>query len=160
VPHVYLAGDGACIGGADVAELQGRRTALAILEDLGRSVDARAVAGLERALARQARFRRALDAAYPFPQHLLDAVPDDELVCRCEGITAGALRAAARERAATEVNRAKALTRVGMGRCQGRVCGEAAAVLIARAAGIEVARIGRLRAQPPVKPIPIVVRAA
>ena len=160
VPHVYLAGDGAGIGGADVAELQGRRTALAILEDLGRAVDAREVARLERALARQARFRRALDAAYPFPRHLVDAVADDEMVCRCEGITAGALRAATRERDAGELNRAKALTRDGMGRCQGRVCGEAAAALIADAAGIDLERIGRLRSQPPVKPIPIAVETA
>ena len=34
-PAVYLAGDGARIGGADMAELQGRRTALALLEDVG-----------------------------------------------------------------------------------------------------------------------------
>src|SRR5205807_391037 len=67
VGDVYLAGDGARIGGADVAELQGRRTALAVLEDLGRAVDRHEVARLERALARHARFRRALDAAYPFP---------------------------------------------------------------------------------------------
>jgi NADPH-dependent 2,4-dienoyl-CoA reductase/sulfur reductase-like enzyme len=160
VPHVYLAGDGAGIGGADVAELQGGRAALAILEDLGRDVDARERTRLERALARQARFRGALDAAYPFPQHLLDAIGDDELVCRCEGITAGALRAAVRGREANEVNRAKALTRVGMGRCQGRVCGETATALIARVAGMDVERIGRLRSQPPVKPIPMVARLA
>ena len=160
VPHVYLAGDGASIGGADVAELQGRRTALALLEDLGRDVDAREAARLDGALARQARFRRALDAAYPFPRHLVEAIGDADLVCRCEGIAAGTLRAAARERGADEANRAKALTRVGMGRCQGRVCGEAAAALIAQCTGTEVERIGRLRAQPPVKPIPIVADAS
>jgi len=156
VAGVYLAGDGARIGGADVAELQGRRTALAVLEDLGRGIDRREVARLDRALARQARFRRALDAAYPFPGHLVDAVGDDEIICRCEGVTVGALRQAARDRGAREVNRVKALTRIGMGRCQGRVCGEAAAELLARACGEDIERIGRLRGQPPVKPIPIV----
>ena len=156
VAGVYLAGDGARIGGADVAEMQGRRTALAVLEDLGRGVDRREVARLDRALARQARFRRALDAAYPFPGHLVDAVGDDEIICRCEGVTVGALRQAARDRGAREVNRVKALTRIGMGRCQGRVCGEAAAELLARACGEDIERIGRLRGQPPVKPIPIV----
>ena len=160
VSHVYLAGDGASIGGADVAELQGRRTALTLLQDLGRNVDARAAARLDRALARQARFRRALDAAYPFPRHLVDAIDDAELVCRCEGIAAGTLRAAARARGADEANRAKALTRVGMGRCQGRVCGEAAAALLAKSTGSDVERIGRLRAQPPVKPIPVVAGAS
>ena len=156
VAGVYLAGDGAGIGGADVAEQQGRRTALAVLEDLGRSVDRREVARLDRGLARQARFRHALDAAYPFPRHLVDTVGDDEIICRCEGVTVGALRQAARDRGAREVNRVKALTRIGMGRCQGRVCGEAAAELLARACGEDIERIGRLRGQPPVKPIPIV----
>ena len=158
MPGIYLAGDGARIGGADVAELQGRRTALALLEDLGRSVDRREVARLDRALARQARFRRALDAAYPFPGHLVDAIGDDEIVCRCEGITAGTLRQAARDKGAHELNRAKALTRIGMGRCQGRLCGEAAAELLARACGADIESIGRLRCQPPVKPIPILAR--
>jgi NADPH-dependent 2,4-dienoyl-CoA reductase/sulfur reductase-like enzyme len=156
VAGVYLAGDGAGIGGADVAELQGRRTALAVLEDLGRGVDRREVARLDRALARQARFRRALDAAYPFPAHLIDTIGDDEIVCRCEGVSVGALHHAARERGAREVNRVKALTRIGMGRCQGRVCGDTAAELLARACGEDIERMGRLRGQPPVKPIPIV----
>lgn len=156
VPSVYLAGDGAGIGGADVAELQGRRTALAVLADLGRSVDAREAARLDRALARHARFRRALDASYPYPGHLLEAIGDDEIVCRCEGITAGALRQAAGDKGAHEVNRVKAMTRIGMGRCQGRVCGEAAAELLARACDVDLATVGRLRGQPPVKPIAIV----
>jgi len=36
------------------------------------------------------------------------------------------------------------------------VCGEAAAELLARACGEDIERMGRLRGQPPVKPIPIV----
>ena len=155
VAGVYLAGDGARIGGADVADLQGRRTALAVLEDLGRTVDRHEVARLDRALGRQARFRRAIDAAYPFPAHLVDTIGDGEFVCRCEGVTVGALREAVRDRGAREVNRVKALTRIGMGRCQGRVCGEAAAELIARACGEDIESVGRLRSQAPVKPIPI-----
>jgi NADPH-dependent 2,4-dienoyl-CoA reductase/sulfur reductase-like enzyme len=99
VPGIYLAGDGARIGGADVAELQGRRTAVALLEDLGRAVDRREVMRLDRALERQSRFRHALDAAYPYPGHLIDTIGDEEIVCRCEGITAGALRQAAHDRA-------------------------------------------------------------
>jgi len=160
VAGIYLAGDGARIGGADVAELQGRRTAYAVLEDLGRAIDRHEVARLDRALARQARFRRALDGAYPFPAHLVDTIADGEIVCRCEGVTVGALREAVQNRGAREVNRVKALTRIGMGRCQGRVCGEAAAELLARACGEDIDRVGRLRGQPPVKPIPIVAGAS
>jgi NADPH-dependent 2,4-dienoyl-CoA reductase/sulfur reductase-like enzyme len=155
VPQVYLAGDGAGIGGADVAELQGERTALAVLEDLGRRIDPHHAALLECRLASQARFRRALEQAYPYPSHLLDEVADSEIICRCEGITAGTLRATVVERDAQEINRLKAFTRIGMGRCQGRVCGHAAAEILARALGKDVSAVGRLRGNPPVKPIPI-----
>ena len=155
VPGVYLAGDGAGIGGADSAELQGQRVAFAVLEDLGRDIDKARVATLDRKLARQMKFRRALENAYPYPAHLLDGVADGEIVCRCEGITAGALRAAGRERCAHEMNRLKAFTRVGMGRCQGRVCGHAAAEILARTLGKDIATVGRLRGNPPVKPVPV-----
>jgi NADPH-dependent 2,4-dienoyl-CoA reductase/sulfur reductase-like enzyme len=154
-PGVYLSGDGAGIGGADVAELQGERAALAVLEDIGARIDAARVAVLDRKLARQARFRRALERAYPYPAHLLDDVADAEIICRCEGIAAGALRAAVTERGADEMNRLKALTRIGMGRCQGRVCAGAAAEIFARTLGADVAAVGRLRGNPPVKPIPV-----
>jgi NADPH-dependent 2,4-dienoyl-CoA reductase/sulfur reductase-like enzyme len=153
--EVYLAGDGAGIGGADAAELQGERAAWALIEDLGRPIDAARVAELERGLARQKRFRAALEAAYPFPSHIAAAIGDDEIVCRCEGITAGTLRRTATERDAPEMNRLKAFTRCGMGRCQGRVCGQAAAEVLAAARGVEIETVGRLRGNPPIKPIPV-----
>ena len=53
------------------------------------------------------------------------------------------------------MNRAKAFTRVGMGRCQGRVCGPAAAQILAATRGCDVAEVGRLRGQAPVKPLSI-----
>lgn len=152
---VYLAGDGAGIGGADVAELQGERAALALIEDLGRPVEGPRVAEIGRRLARQRRFRAALEAAYPYPHHLVAAIGDDEMVCRCEGLTAGTLRRAALERDARDMNRLKALTRCGMGRCQGRVCGQAAAEIVAGALGVQVDAVGRLRGNPPVKPIAV-----
>lgn len=159
VAEVYLAGDGAGIGGADVAELTGERAALALIADVGGPAEASRARGIDRRLARQRRFRDALEAAYPFPHHLVTAIADEEIVCRCEGITAGTLRHAARERGAGEINRLKALTRVGMGRCQGRVCGLAAAEILARETGVPIAAVGRLRGQPPVKPIPMAALA-
>jgi hypothetical protein len=46
-----------------------------------------------------------------------------------------------------------------MGRCQGRVCGPAANLVLAAMANLPPERIGRLRSQPPVKPIPMAVVA-
>ena len=155
VAGVYLAGDGASIGGADVAELQGERTALTLLADAGHRTDVERVQLLDRALSRQARFRAALDASYPFPAHLLPTIPDDTVVCRCEGVTAGTLRTTIALRDPADVNRLKAFTRLGMGRCQGRMCGHVGAELLADARNGDTIGAGRLRAQPPVKPLPL-----
>ncbi|AOK62360.1 FAD/NAD(P)-binding oxidoreductase [Burkholderia ubonensis] len=159
VPGVYVAGDGAGIAGADAAEASGRRAALALLADAG--VDARAAAGkpdaaaLERRLARIDAFRAGLEAAFAPPAQYAAHCPDDTIVCRCEEVDAGALRRCIRGGEAGEINRLKALTRVGMGRCQGRMCGDAAALVLAAETGKPLAEVGRLRAQPPVKPFPI-----
>ena len=55
----------------------------------------------------------------------------------------------------TDVNRLKAFSRLGMGRCQGRMCGHVGAELLAAHAGCGIVEAGRLRAQPPIKPIPL-----
>ena len=154
VRGIYLAGDGAAIGGAEVAELSGARAALALLEDQRIVADPLLLAHLDRRLRSEARFRAALERAFPYPAHLARHMPDETLLCRCEAITAGELRAAAGD-GAPEVNRAKALSRVGMGRCQGRVCGPPAAEVLADALALPVEEVGRLRGQMPVKPIPV-----
>ncbi|ANN69148.1 NAD(P)/FAD-dependent oxidoreductase [Bordetella bronchialis] len=155
VPGVYVAGDGAGIAGADAAELAGERAALALLQDLGMPVDTARARTLGRKLARQDRLRDALERAFPFPAEWAASLDDDVVLCRCEEITVGALRASAQVDGARELNRGKALTRVGMGRCQGRMCGAAAAEVLARASGVPLPQVGWLRAQPPIKPIPI-----
>lgn len=155
VPGLFIAGDGGTIAGADMAEISGALAAFALLQDRGFS---RGNAAPLRARRRKlARFRAALDAAFPFPAHLAQATADDTIVCRCEAITAGELRRHARDLGAQEVNRAKALSRVGMGRCQGRVCGLVAAEILARELDTSTEAIGYLRGQPPVKPLPLAV---
>ena len=157
VAGVYLAGDGASILGADAAELAGRRAALALLEDLGDPTGEGAGRRLESGLRRIARFQRGLQRAYPLPVAWLRDCPDDLVICRCENVRAGVLRQAASEGGVVEINRLKALTRVGMGRCQGRMCAGAAAEILACSTGRPIAEVGRLRAQPPIKPIPLMV---
>jgi NADPH-dependent 2,4-dienoyl-CoA reductase/sulfur reductase-like enzyme len=153
VKGVYLGGDGARILGARSAEASGRLAALAALADFGFPVAAGEQAKLRRAVAGYDRFAQGLAQAFPWPAEQAAALPDDAVVCRCESITAGELRAVVNETSAVEVNRAKALSRVGMGRCQGRYCGLAAAEVIAAEGGVPVESVGRLRGAAPVKPI-------
>lgn len=154
--RIYLAGDGAGVGGADAAELRGELAALALLEDQGVAIDRARQSTIRKALARLQRFRVALERALPVPHHFADNLPDETIVCRCETIRAGEIRAA-QNLSPEEMNRAKAYTRIGMGRCQGRVCGLAAAQILAASKGQPVSEVGRLRGQAPIKPLPIML---
>jgi NADPH-dependent 2,4-dienoyl-CoA reductase/sulfur reductase-like enzyme len=158
VPGVYLAGDGVRVLGADAAEIGGRLAALAVLKDNQLLVDEDQLRRLRAEQARMDRFRQGLVQAFPWPAQQAADLPDDAIVCRCETFTAGELRRTVGEMGAREANRAKALCRVGMGRCQGRYCGHAGAEVIAHAAGVPLEQVGRLRGQAPVKPLSIAVR--
>lgn len=156
-PGVYLAGDGVRILGADGAEAAGRLAALAAMADLGhapgRALYDAEFAALRRTLAQMDRFRQGLARAFPWPHAQAAALPDAAVVCRCEAVTAGELRRCVNEMDSREVNRAKAFSRVGMGRCQGRFCGHASAEIVAQACSLPVEMVGRLRTQAPVKPL-------
>lgn len=160
MPGVYLAGDGARVLGADAAEIAGRLAALAVLEDFGLDSSPSDLRRLRAAQAGMERFRQGLAHAFPWPAQQAAQLPDEAIVCRCEAITAGELRRVVCEMGAQEANRAKALSRVGMGRCQGRYCGHAGAEVIAHAASVPVEQVGRLRGQAPVKPLSMAVREA
>ncbi|WP_448144381.1 FAD-dependent oxidoreductase [Pseudomonas silesiensis] len=153
VAQVYLAGDGVGIMGADAAEMAGERAALALLEDIGYLIPPQRAAELEHALKRMGDFRQGLERAFTFPEHWAAEVADDVMICRCEEVCAGDIREVVRE-GHWEINRVKAHCRVGMGRCQGRMCGTAAAEIIACESRRALPDIGRLRAQAPIKPLP------
>jgi NADPH-dependent 2,4-dienoyl-CoA reductase/sulfur reductase-like enzyme len=159
VKGVYLAGDGAGIMGADAAEMAGELAALTLLADSGHTVDAARVAELQVKLAAIERFRHGLETAFPFPVDWAAQTPDETVVCRCEEVSAGDIRAVVSD-GHWEMNRVKAMCRVGMGRCQGRMCGLAAAEIVAHSSGRELASIGRLRGQAPIKPLPFGVETS
>ena len=117
VPSVFAVGDGAELGGARVAMARGRLAGLAAARDLGRAVppDRRA----QTALSRARRFQTAL--AGLFPPVPPPELADETIVCRCEEVTAGRLRAELAGGLGS-LPALKKATRAGMGRCQGRFC--------------------------------------
>ncbi|MCG7391596.1 FAD-dependent oxidoreductase [Microvirga sp. ACRRW] len=153
---LYLAGDGAAIGGADAAEASGALAAYALLADTGRPQPESALAPLRKEIERLRRFQRGLAKAFAWPVEQAAALSDETIVCRCEAVTVGEIRAAVRAPLGPrEVNRVKAVTRCGMGRCQGRFCGPALQEIVAGTCNAPIAQAGRLRVQAPVKPIPL-----
>lgn len=151
--RVYVAGDGHAIGGADVAELTGERAAWAVLADLGLPVSGERLTLVRRALKRQAIFRQGIEQSFPLPAEWVAGTPDETILCRCENVTFGEVRAAISVLEPRDVNRLKAFARPGMGRCQGRVCGHVVAELLAAETGTPLEEVGRLRGQAPVKPL-------
>jgi NADPH-dependent 2,4-dienoyl-CoA reductase/sulfur reductase-like enzyme len=155
VKNVYLAGDGVRILGADGAEAAGKLAAAALLFDLGLPIAKAEVRSLKAEMRRHVRFAQGIAKAFPWPHEQVAAIPDTTLICRCEAITAGELRASVTDLHSPEVNRAKAFSRVGMGRCQGRFCGLASQEIVAAANAAPIESASRIRGQAPVKPLPI-----
>jgi NADPH-dependent 2,4-dienoyl-CoA reductase/sulfur reductase-like enzyme len=155
-PRILVAGDAGGILGAAAAELQGRIAALGAAADLGRLTPAGAearAAPFRRLLRREAALRRLLDALFP-PRPALAAPADEVVVCRCEGVSAGALRLAV-ALGAPGPNQVKAFTRAGMGPCQGRTCMLPLVGTIAAARGVPPAEIGPPRVRPPLRPVTV-----
>jgi NADPH-dependent 2,4-dienoyl-CoA reductase/sulfur reductase-like enzyme len=155
--RIAIAGDGAGIGGWQAARALGRLAALDAAHRLGRIDRARRDADAAPLLAERARalaIRPFLDALYRPAPEVLTPRDDATIVCRCEEVTAGQVRQAARL-GATGPNQAKAYLRCGMGPCQGRLCGPTVAALIAAERGITIAEAGTYRPRAPYKPLTV-----
>jgi bacterioferritin-associated ferredoxin len=155
--RIAVAGDGAGVLGARAAACLGRLAAFDAAVRLGRLDPARRdrMAVEDRVeLLQQHSLRTVVDKLFPPAADLLAPVGADDIVCRCEEITVAELQDAVAQ-GCTDVNRVKAFTRCGMGPCQGRMCGAAAAEVIARALGQTADQPGQFRVRLPVRPVPL-----
>ncbi len=152
---IAIAGDVGSIGGAMVAKLSGRIAALGAVFRLGkinRTVRDSNAMPLYKALAKEHRIRPFLDTLFS-PHKEFRIPPDDAtIVCRCEEVTAGEVRAAVSQ-GCLGPNQLKSFTRCGMGPCQGRLCGLTISEIIAQSRNVPVTDVGAWRLRPPVKPL-------
>ena len=81
-------------------------------------------------------FANYLAVAYPVEALWAQEVSDSTLLCRCEEVSAGAMRAAIKEFGATDTRSAKLFTRAGMGWCQGRMCARVCSEFISQETGV------------------------
>jgi NAD(P)H-nitrite reductase large subunit len=162
VPGVFAAGDGCGLNGAHVAMAEGEIAGMAAAAE-ARGVAMPAAqskrrAGLRDRARRHRRFQTALWTLFAPARPLPD--PDrDVIVCRCEGITAGDIAdtlAAGSDRTGS----LKRLTRLGMGRCQGRYCIPVAAEYLSRSAGMPCGEDWFAAPRPPLRPAAIAYLAS
>lgn len=151
---VFVAGDGGGILGARAAARTGRITGLSIAEKVGRIGEAERdiKAELDRFLLIADKAARSLlDNLFP-PPNWLRAPADEVVVCRCEAVSAGQIRAAVAD-GSTGPNQTKAWLRCGMGPCQGRMCANTVTEIISAAREEDPGEVGQYRVRPPAKPV-------
>ncbi|WP_341521465.1 FAD/NAD(P)-binding oxidoreductase [Pseudomonas sp. G.S.17] len=154
---VFIAGDGAGIDGAKAAELSGALTALRISQQLGcltENVRDTKALKLQRQLNRHQAVRPFLDTLYR-PADIFRRPADQTIVCRCEEVSAGDIRAMSRL-GCSGPNQTKSFSRCGMGPCQGRMCGLVVAELLAECTKATMQKVGYYRIRPPIKPVQLV----
>ncbi|SDN42704.1 NAD(P)/FAD-dependent oxidoreductase [Ensifer sp. YR511] len=153
--NVYVAGDAGGIEGAEAAEKSGRLAALAIAEGLLGSDPIRRSSLAHWHLARRKAkaLRPFLDRLYS-PRDSASSIGDNEVVCRCEAVTAGTIRHVLRD-GARGVNELKAYTRTGMGPCQGQTCGQIISQIVADELSISPSEAGLFRSRPPLRSITV-----
>ncbi|HUB41237.1 MAG TPA: NAD(P)/FAD-dependent oxidoreductase [Streptosporangiaceae bacterium] len=174
VPGLFAAGETTGVGGADLARIEGLIAGRAAADAAGRAAgrnagplphDRRA----ERQRTALHRFATLMERVHAVQPGWTGWPDDDTVVCRCEEVTVGCLRAAI-DLGADDVRSVKLLARPGMGWCQGRICGQAVAALTARhaqdrdhagAAGLQDAGHDAERAvsRPLAQPVPLRVLA-
>ncbi len=154
LPSVFVAGDGNFVHGAKAAEFKGRLTGLTIAREMHRISSLEyeeQSAPVRKRLQRELYPRPFIDVLYA-PRKELYSLPEDTIVCRCEGVTAGRIHSLL-EDGYTDHNEIKAIIRCGMGPCQGRMCSSAVFEMIARFSAIPPSKIRQHRLRPPVKPV-------
>jgi NADPH-dependent 2,4-dienoyl-CoA reductase/sulfur reductase-like enzyme len=114
VADVFVAGEAAGIGGADLAQAEGALAGAA-------AGGAGALADLRRRRDRLAGFAAILADLFDPRPGLTGLATPDTVICRCEDVTAGAIDAAIAGGADTP-SALKIVTRCGQGPCQGRMC--------------------------------------
>ena len=151
---IYVAGDTAGIGGADLAEIQGRITGLHAAMSMGRlNIGSfnRLVSHWHALQYRSRRWAKVLDRIFALKNGLLEIMDRETVVCRCEGVTAGQIWDEMDDgiRSLTELKS----TRFAMGYCQGRIC-ESIVFEMLRRRGSTPEEIGQLKLRLPLCPIP------
>jgi thioredoxin reductase/bacterioferritin-associated ferredoxin len=155
VPGVFAAGDGLTIKGYSAAIEEGRVAAVEACTQLDRVSRREADRLLQpslRKLKRFNRFGKIMDILSTPKPGIFNILSDDTVVCRCEEVTMQDVISAVAD-GARDVNDIKRRTRLGMGHCQGRFCGQVINELIWRLTGVRKQR-EFFTPRTPAKPVP------
>ena len=153
---VFAAGEVTGVAGSKPAFLQGSLAGISAAERLGlisKDMEIRRKE-LHVKLMRAQSFADSLANLFPHNLEHMANVTEDLIVCRCEDITwAEVLRSW--DDGATNMYSTKLWTRVGMGQCQGRICGHVISCLLSQRFSVDQAKLSFNQSRIPVRPVPL-----
>ena len=162
VSGIYAVGDGAGVAGSKVAIEEGIVAGVSISHAMGYLSEAdqtRLVQPARRRLQKINRIRKVLDRISEPRPGFYERVKDDTVICRCEEITYGELKQAVAQ-GAGRLEDVKRMTRMGMGSCEGRMCGPTLIEHMRQIMKAPPEELGYLRPRPSIKPVALGVLAA
>ncbi len=158
---IYAAGDCTGVAGSKVAMAEGRIAGAFAAAALGCFSEAEAdrrTRECRQNLVSLNRLRAVLDGISVPRPGLYELADSKTILCRCMEITLKDLKAFMREYSG-DINEVKRMTSIGMGPCQGRICGQIIQEIVAREKGLPSDAIRFLSPRPPIKNITLAALA-
>ena len=140
VKDIYAIGDCVKISGAQVAELEGNISGYNVAESLGYKIVPEYLKEKNLCkikLQKLEKFQNNLWKLYKSNNYNLANLNKEIEICRCEGIKYSTLNNAL-ENGFTSMSELKLKTRVGMGPCQGRYCGQIVLDILKHNCGVQI----------------------
>ena len=140
VKDIYAIGDCVKISGAQVAELEGNISGYNVAESLGYEIVPEYLKEKNLCkikLQKLEKFQNNLWKLYKSNNYNLANLNNEVEICRCEGIKYSTLNNAL-ENGFTSMSELKLKTRVGMGPCQGRYCGQIVLDILKHNCGVQI----------------------
>jgi hydrogen cyanide synthase HcnB len=162
VPGIYAVGDGAGVAGRKAAIEEGYIAAISVARSLGVISNTGADEQIKphrKRLDKINRFRKILDDISLPRKGLYELATDDTIICRCEEVTLKQLKTALADDT-FQLKDFKRMTRLGMGSCEGRMCGPAVIEIMRHRLNVPAEDVGCLKPRPSIKPVALGVLAA
>lgn len=162
IPDIYAAGDCTGVAGNKVAMAEGRIAGTFAAAAMGCISAAKAMQRTRKTrheMTALNRFRAVMDEISAPGPGLFALARPDTVLCRCQEITLADLNQYLRDYSG-DINEVKRMTSIGMGPCQGRICGQIIQEIVAREKGLPPEDVRFLGPRPPVKIIPLAALAA
>jgi len=154
---IFVAGDCTGIGGVKMAVIEGKIVGTEVACQLGCISETEAdkrQSKLRKALSRHKWYQNFLEKIYAFRPGLLKLLTDETIICRCEEVKLRTISEIIDD-GYCHIEQIKRLTRMGMGRCQGRFCYPTLLGILGQRLSFEELVSEDFSGRLPVKPLPL-----